>query len=101
MRREPFAPPSPAEYGLDPELVQALADLGRVIRVTDDVVFAPEAWQRIQEQVLALIDQNGSVTLAQVRDALGTSRKYAQALLEYLDQLHITRRVGDARVRYA
>lgn len=101
LRREPFAPPSPAEYGLDPELVQALADLGRVIRVTDDVVFAPEAWQRIQEQVLALIDQNGSVTLAQVRDALGTSRKYAQALLEYLDQLHITRRVGDARVRYA
>ncbi|MCX2726352.1 selenocysteine-specific translation elongation factor [Thermomicrobium sp. 4228-Ro] len=101
LQREPFTPPAPSEFGLDPELVQALADLGRVVRITDDVVFAPEAWQTIQERVLALLDAHGSVTLAQVRDALGTSRKYAQALLEYLDQLRITRRVGDARVRYA
>jgi selenocysteine-specific elongation factor len=100
LRREPFTPPAPAEYGLDPELVQALADLGRVVRITDEVVFAPEAWETMRERVLALIESNGSVTLAQVRDALGTSRKYAQALLEYLDQLRLTRRVGDARVRY-
>ncbi|MCX7624050.1 MAG: selenocysteine-specific translation elongation factor [Thermomicrobium sp.] len=100
LRREPFAPPAPADFGLDPELVQALADLGRVVRITDEVVFAPDAWQEIRERVLALIDANGSVTLAQVRDALGTSRKYAQALLEYLDQQRVTRRVGDARVRY-
>ncbi len=101
LEREPFTPPAPSEFGLDPELVQALADLGRVVRITDDVVFAPAAWETIKERVLALIDTNGSVTLAQVRDALGTSRKYAQALLEYLDQLRITRRVGDARVRYS
>ncbi len=101
LEREPFTPPAPSEFGLDPELVQALADLGRVVRITDDVVFAPAAWETIKERVLALIDANGSVTLAQVRDALGTSRKYAQALLEYLDQLRITRRVGDARVRYS
>ncbi|MCS7051587.1 MAG: SelB C-terminal domain-containing protein [Thermomicrobium sp.] len=48
-----------------------------------------------------MLDAQGSITLAQVRDTLGTSRKYAQALLEYLDQRRITRRVGDARVRYA
>ena len=40
----------------------------------------------------------GSVTLAQVRDMFGTSRKYAQALLEHMDAERITRRVGDARV---
>lgn len=100
LRRDPFSPPAPAEFGLDPELVQALADLGRVVRITDDVVFAPETWEMARERVLALIDQYGSVTLAQVRDELRTSRKYAQALLEYLDQRRITRRVGDARVRY-
>jgi len=38
------------------------------------------------------------VTLAQVRDLLGTSRKYAQALLEHMDEERITRRVGDERV---
>jgi selenocysteine-specific elongation factor len=41
---------------------------------------------------------NGSVTLAEVRDMFGTSRKYAQALLEHMDAERITRRIGDARV---
>ena len=38
------------------------------------------------------------MTLAQVRDMFGTSRKYAQALLEHLDNERVTRRVGDERV---
>ena len=40
----------------------------------------------------------GTVTLAQVRDMFGTSRKYAQGLLEHLDRERVTRRVGDERV---
>jgi selenocysteine-specific elongation factor len=39
-----------------------------------------------------------TITLAQVRDLFGTSRKYAQAILEYLDETRVTRRVGDERV---
>jgi selenocysteine-specific elongation factor len=38
------------------------------------------------------------VTLAQLRDRLGISRKFAQALLEAMDANGITRRVGDERV---
>ena len=37
-------------------------------------------------------------TLAQVRDTFGASRKYALALLEYLDERRVTKRVGDERV---
>ncbi|HEX5164327.1 MAG TPA: SelB C-terminal domain-containing protein, partial [Thermomicrobiales bacterium] len=53
----------------------------------------------IQGETLRLIDEHGSLTLAQFRDHFGSSRKYAQAVLEYFDQQRITRRVGDARVR--
>ena len=42
--------------------------------------------------------KNGSASLAEVRDLLGISRKYAQALLEHLDVLQITRRTGDVRI---
>ncbi|MGE0543159.1 MAG: SelB C-terminal domain-containing protein [Dehalococcoidia bacterium] len=42
--------------------------------------------------------QEGTITLAQVRDMFSTSRKYAQALLEHLDERRITRRIGDERV---
>ena len=45
-----------------------------------------------------LAGAGGSVTIGQLRDALGTSRKFAQALLEHFDGAKVTRRVGDAHV---
>ena len=42
--------------------------------------------------------EEGEISLAGFRDRLGTSRKYAQAWLEYADDAGVTRRVGDARV---
>jgi selenocysteine-specific elongation factor len=44
------------------------------------------------------IKDSGEITVADVRDMFGTSRKYALALLDYLDKQRVTRRVGDARV---
>jgi selenocysteine-specific elongation factor len=40
------------------------------------------------------------VTVGQFRDRFGTTRKYALAVLEYLDDKKITRRRDDARVRF-
>ena len=40
----------------------------------------------------------GDITIAGVRDLFGASRKYGVALMEYLDQQRVTRRVGDGRV---
>ena len=71
----------------------------RSTKIADGVYFAPEAWDALVQGTLAFIDSNGSMTLSQFRDHFGTSRKYAQAALEYLDQLKYTRRVGDDRVR--
>ena len=97
----PYAPPAPAEFGLDPETLGALVDLGEVVRVAEGVVFAPTAYAAIERDVLALIDRDGSITLAGYRDHFATSRKYAQATLEHLDRRRVTRRVGDERVRFA
>jgi selenocysteine-specific elongation factor len=41
---------------------------------------------------------NGKITLAEVRDMFNTSRKYAQAVLEYMDEIKLTKRIGDDRV---
>ena len=48
--------------------------------------------------VTELLQRQGTVTLAQVRDLLGTSRRYVQALLERMDEDRITVRRGDERV---
>jgi selenocysteine-specific elongation factor len=101
LRAQPYSPPSPGEFELEPELVAALVETGTIVRVDEGIVFARETFEEIQRTVLELIDRQGSLTLAQFRDHFGTSRKYAQAVLEYLDQRRVTRRVGDTRVRYA
>jgi selenocysteine-specific elongation factor len=48
-------------------------------------------------RIAAAMEARGQITLAEVRDLLGTSRKYAQALLEHMDSEGLTLRVGDAR----
>ncbi|MGH2530673.1 MAG: selenocysteine-specific translation elongation factor [Thermomicrobiales bacterium] len=100
LRAAPNSPPAPSEFGIDQETLGALVDLGEVVKVADGVVYDPAAISAIERQVMELIDRDGSLTLAGFRDHFGTSRKYAQATLEYLDQRKVTRRVGDERVRF-
>jgi selenocysteine-specific elongation factor len=52
------------------------------------------------EKITAQIKAKGKISLGEVRDLFGNSRKYAQALLEYLDREKVTKRVGDDRVMY-
>ncbi len=91
---------APAEFGIELEVAIALAETGEVIRADENIIFSQVAFEDIKRRVLEQIDQTGSISLAQFRDHFGSSRKYAQAVLEYLDQQRITRRVGDERIRY-
>jgi selenocysteine-specific elongation factor len=99
---EPFAPPSLTEAmrtaGVTPEIVRALAQRGELERLSDDIAFTRDAYERAVEAVKELIATTGSVSVAQLRDRLGASRRPMLALLEHLDAVKLTRRVGDARV---
>lgn len=59
----------------------------------------PDALAAVRERVEEIIERDGQITLAQLRDDLQTSRKYAQALLEHLDATKVTlRRADDSRI---
>ena len=62
------------------------------------LVFLSETYREMVAQISDFIRENGSITVAQVRDMFSASRKYALGLMEHLDQVKITRRVGDERV---
>ena len=102
LRRQPLAPPSlPEAMQLShagEELVRALAQSGEIVRVSDDVAFAREAYESAVAMVNEIVAAGGSVTVAQLRDRMGASRRPVLALLEYLDAQRVTRRVGDARL---
>ena len=99
---QPFAPPSLQEAaraaGASDELVRALARKGDIVRVADDIAFTAAAYESAVSLVRELIAANGSVTVAQLRDRMGASRRPVLALLEHLDAERVTRRVGDARI---
>jgi selenocysteine-specific elongation factor len=57
-----------------------------------------DALADVAARVTALIERDGPLALAALRDELHTSRRYAQALLEALDAERVTLRVGNERV---
>ena len=95
LAAKPYAPPTDAQPPTD--VLDYLRDAGRVITL-GGITFTNEAYEEMVRSVTEHLRSEGTVTLAQVRDMFGTSRKYAQALLEHLDQERVTRRVGDERV---
>src|ERR671938_559248 len=100
LAAQPYAPPALADLpGVDAELLEALVERGEVVAIADGVHLGRAAYEEMVAAALEAIDAQGSVTVAALRDRFGTSRKYALALLEHLDDERITRRVGDARVR--
>ena len=102
LAAEPFAPPSlpeaAREAGAAPEVVRALERSGELVRLSPDVAFTRAAYERAVARVRAVVDAEGQVTVARLRDELGASRRPMLALLEHLDARRVTRRVGDARV---
>ena len=96
LEAQPFSPPT--DRHPEVEVLAFLAEQGRVVRLSQEVVFGAAAYQQATERVLARLREKGSITVAEVRDLLSTSRKYALAIMEHLDQQHVTRRHGDERV---
>ncbi len=96
---QPYTPPSVKESQdiTGEELVTVLVQTGQLAQLGEDVLFQPAVLQEMQNAVIEIIQQNGSVTLAELRDRFQTSRKYAVAVLEDLDARGITIRKGDAR----
>ena len=80
------------------ERLRRLVGAGEAVRVASNLHFHPEPLAQLEARVVAICEREGSATIARVRDELGTSRRYAQALLEHLDRTKVTRRDGDAHV---
>jgi len=101
LAREPLLPPSPAtlqqEFGVDLELLMALAERGDVVRVGPEGVFLPDAVERFGSAIIAAL-ATGPITVAKARDLTGSSRKHVVPLLQFLDDHGLTRRVGDDRI---
>ncbi|WPC42912.1 selenocysteine-specific translation elongation factor [Clostridium sp. JS66] len=102
-----FSPPKYSELEEKQEdkksfkmIFDSLLDEGIIVKVSEDCLFLKEDYDKVKELIVNFINTNGSLTLAQLRDELNTSRKYAMALIEHFDGIKLTKRVDDKRVLY-
>ncbi|GAA1013070.1 translation elongation factor [Streptomyces sp. F-3] len=95
LERAPFRAPEAdrlARLGLDRRAVAAAVSAGALLRIGDGIVLLPGADLRAVE-VLRRLPQ--PFTLSEARKALGTTRRVAVPLLEFLDARGHTERVDD------
>jgi len=96
----PTSPPTlaQAEEMAGADIVAYLCNTGRLVKIGEDLLFTAEARDEMERQVVAYLEQHGEITVAQARDLIGASRRYALGLLEDLDRRRVTKRIGDVRV---
>jgi selenocysteine-specific elongation factor len=71
---------------------------GEAVGLGEKLFASSEAADSVLEEIQTVCREEGEISLAGLRDRLGTSRKYAQAWLEYSDAAGVTSRTGDLRV---
>lgn len=97
---QPYTPPSVKESQavIGEDLLKVLVQSGQLVQLGEDVLLQADILTEMQNAVIEIIQQNGSIRLAELRDRFSTSRKYAVAVLEDLDARGITVRKDDGRV---
>ena len=81
-------------------IIEALSLEGKLVRLDYQYYIDSEAYDKALILLKEKITDTGKITLAEFRDMLGTSRKYAMAILDYMDQEKITKKIDDYRIIY-
>jgi len=101
-----FQPPEPSSFVNQAggnaaslkDLFDACVAEGFLMKVSDEIYLHAEMEATMRQRVREKLTGGAAATVAEIRDLLGTSRKYAVPFCEYLDRIGLTKREGDLRV---
>ncbi len=80
-----------------PDLLALLCDEERIMEIGPGLFLDYDIEAAMRRRVADRLADGSTVTMAEIRDLLGTSRKFAVPIGEYLDRIGLTVREGDAR----
>jgi selenocysteine-specific elongation factor len=106
LRQGALMPPRPAEIVTDAASKRAIDRLlreGTVVRAFDrakrkEILFHEDAIDEARNCLVPLLEGGQGLLVSEICTALGISRKYAMPLLDHLDTIRFTRRIGDRRL---
>jgi selenocysteine-specific elongation factor len=101
-----FQPPEPASFAGQAggnaanigDLFEVCVAEGLLVRIADDIYLHSDADAEMRRLISEKLAAGAGLTVAEIRDLLGTTRKFAVPLCEYLDRVGVTRREGDVRL---
>jgi selenocysteine-specific elongation factor len=79
------------------DVLKLMSNEGSVVRINDSLYMSSDAFKEMIARLRSFFSKKTEMTVAEFRDMLGTTRKYALPFLEYLDSNKLTLRVGDVR----
>ena len=79
------------------DILKLMAKQGSLVRVNETMYITKAVYEKIIDALKDFFSEKKEMTVAEFRDILNTSRKYALPILEYLDTQRITMRIGDVR----
>jgi len=100
LSAKPFDPPARKELAKDRERTEALGfliDQRDIVEISSEIILVRESLEQISSIIADFIRANGPATAGQLREKIGTSRRVIIPLLEYLDRIGLTQRVGNVR----
>jgi selenocysteine-specific elongation factor len=100
-----FKPPKTTElrkelgriFGKAERMIKYALSEGQLVRVDGELLLHADAYAQLKEKVAELINTGGPATVAQIRQALDSTRKFVVPFVEHLDRIGFTRRDGDTR----
>ncbi len=79
------------------DILKLMTKEGRLVRINDSIYITSSVYNKMIEKLKIFYSGKPDMTVAEFRDLLGTTRKYALPFVEYLDSSNVTLRVGDVR----
>lgn len=80
------------------QIYNLLIEEGTLVKLPEDVIMHKDIINSVKNKVIEYLKENNSINLGGAKELLGVSRKYLVAILEYLDQIEVTKRVDNERV---
>ena len=95
-----FASGKPSQYKL--QIRQIIVDLtkeGKLVKLSNDYYIHKSYFDKAIDTIHKFLESHDKMKMSELRDELGTSRKYAILILEYTDLKRITKMAGEYRIK--
>ncbi|MFQ6008115.1 MAG: SelB C-terminal domain-containing protein, partial [Candidatus Zixiibacteriota bacterium] len=103
LKEQPYTPPSLSSLASGGknhrEAIKYIIDSGQGHKCGSEFVFLSNVWAEIVQFIKQHLKQESALTVADLKDRFGITRKFAIPILEETDRVKLTCRKGDVRVK--